>query len=97
MNEPINGVRWDAAKSAQLKRQRGFSFEEMLREGRHIVTLGHPRPGHQRIALFEHQGYIWVIPFVEKGGEIFLKTMFPSRQYTKRWKRGDFHEEDQAD
>ena len=38
--------------------------------------------------LFEHKGYIWVAPFVETDEEIFLKTLFQSRKYTKLHKKG---------
>ena len=34
--------------------------------------------------LFEYKRYIWIIPYViEKNGDIFLKTLYPSRKYTK--------------
>lgn len=38
--------------------------------------------------LFEYRGYVWVVPYVETGGELFLKTLFPSRKYTKLYKQG---------
>ena len=37
--------------------------------------------------LFKHRGYIWVVPYVETKDEIFLKTMFPSRKYTKLYNK----------
>lgn len=34
--------------------------------------------------LFEHKRYVWLVPYVtEKNGDIFLKTLYPSRKYTK--------------
>jgi hypothetical protein len=85
-------MRWDMAKNARLKSERGVSFDEMILEGHCIVTLAHPARQHQRVMLFDYRGYVWVVPCVVAKGEIFLKTMFPSRQYTKRWKRGEFYE-----
>lgn len=85
-------IRWNLTKSAWLKKERGVSFEEMVKEGRLIVALGHPTKRHQRVMLYEHGGYVWVVPCIVTDSEIFLKTMFPSRQYTKRWKRGEFDE-----
>jgi hypothetical protein len=38
--------------------------------------------------LFECKGYIGIVPFVESGDELFLKTLFPSRKYTQLWKEG---------
>ena len=53
-----------------------------------IAVKKHPRRKHQKIMLFKHRGYIWIVPFVESKNEIFLKTMFPSRQYTKIYNKG---------
>jgi hypothetical protein len=36
--------------------------------------------------LFEYKKYIWVVPFVEEKDYYFLKTLFPSRKYTKIFK-----------
>ena len=90
-------TRWDNAKSAALKKERGVSFEEMTRDGRIINMVGHPTKSHQRLVLYDYEGYVWVVPCVVSETEIFLKTMFPSRQYTKRWKKGEFDEKDQSD
>ena len=39
--------------------------------------------------LFEYKRYIWIVPYViNKSGDIFLKTLFPSRKYTKMYKEG---------
>jgi hypothetical protein len=39
--------------------------------------------------LFRHQGYVWVAPCVISNGEIFLKTLFPSRKYNRMLERGE--------
>lgn len=79
--------RWDPAKSVELKLERGVSFEDIL-SARLVAVLEHPSRLNQRIMLFERQQYIWVVPYVIRGDEIFLKTLFPSRKYTKAWKEG---------
>ena len=33
--------------------------------------------------LFEYKGYAWVVPFVEEDDYYFMKTLFPSRKFTK--------------
>ena len=39
--------------------------------------------------LFEYRKYVWLVPFVqEENGDIFLKTLYPSRKYTKLYKEG---------
>ena len=80
-------IRWDLLKSERLKRTRGVSFEEII-QSKLIVVKKHPKKTHQDLMLFEHKGYIWVVPYVVAGDEVFLKTLYPSRKYTKRYKRG---------
>jgi len=50
--------------------------------------MKHPRKTHQNIMLFERRGYVWVVPYVVRGDEIFLKTLFASRKYTRIFKQG---------
>lgn len=64
-----------------------MSFEELI-QGRLIAVKKHSRRIHQNVMLFEYEDYIWVVPYVENKDEIFLKTLFPSRKYTKMWKEG---------
>jgi len=81
-------IRWDELKNERLKRTRGVSFEEILKE-KWIADIPHPRKSGQRIALFERQGYIWVVPFVTNERGFFLKTLYPSRDYTRLYKKGE--------
>ena len=81
-------VRWSLLKSERLKRTRGASFEDIL-QSRLVAVLRHPRKPNQHIMLFEHRGYIWVVPCVVSSHEVFLKTLFQSRKYTKLYKRGE--------
>ena len=37
------------------------------------------------IYMLEIENYAYIVPFVESDNEIFLKTAFPSRKYTKRF------------
>ena len=75
-------IRWDTLKSERLKQTRGVSFEEILSSPLIGIKDHHARV-HQRIMLFEYRGYIWLVPFVETDEVIFLKTLYPSRKYTK--------------
>ncbi len=81
-------IRWDPLKNGWLKRTRGVSFEEIL-AARFVATEEHPKRAHQKLMLFELKGYIWAVPYVMTKNEIFLKTLFPSRMYTKKWIRGE--------
>ena len=75
-------IQWSAAKNKLLKKSRGICFEEII-SAPLIDVLEHPKKTYQKIMLFEYQNYIWVVPFVEDRNFIFLKTIFPSRKYTK--------------
>ena len=81
-------IRWDLSKSEKLKTERGVSFEEIIQD-KLIAVMEHPTRGHQSVLLFERKGYIWAVPYVTRGHKFFLKTMFPSRKYTKIWKAGE--------
>ena len=81
-------VRWNLLKSERLKKTRDASFEDILK-GKLIGIKKHPKKKHQNIMLFEYKRYIWIIPYViEENGDIFLKTLYPSRKYTKMLRDG---------
>ena len=81
-------IRWNLLKGEGLKKARGVSFEEIL-QAKLIAVKKHPKKELQNLMFFEHKGYVWVVPYVESGGEIFLKTLFPSRRYTKMYQGGE--------
>ena len=81
-------IKWSLLKNERLKRTRGVSFEEII-NSKFLAAKKHPKKEHQNIMLFEYKKYIWVVPYVEEQDHIFLKTLFPSRKYTKIYKRGD--------
>lgn len=83
----MRNVRWSLVKSERLKRTRGASFEDLV-QSRPLAVKRHPTKAHQNIMLFEHRGYIWVVPYVADENEIFLKTLYPSRKYTKLHRKG---------
>jgi uncharacterized DUF497 family protein len=79
---------WSHEKNELLKAERGISFEEivLLIESEHILGIEeNPARPNQKIYILEIQNYAFVVPFVENQNEIFLKTAFPSRKYTKRF------------
>jgi uncharacterized DUF497 family protein len=88
MNYNVTDLRWDSFKNERLKRERGVSFEEIIL-ARFLAVIEHPSRANQKIILFEREEYVWVVPYVKREKETFLKTMFPSRKYTRMWKRGE--------
>ena len=88
---------WDDQKNRLLKRTRNIGFEEIvlaIEEGDLVDVLEHPnkdRYSNQWIYLVAHQNYIYAVPSVRntETGEIFLKTIFPSRRYTRVYLRSE--------
>ena len=86
---------WDDAENELLRHTRGISFEEIVVEleaGNVIDVLEHPRPGrypNQHVYLVRHLDYVFVVPFVRvtEKQEIFLKTIYPSRKFTRKYLR----------
>jgi uncharacterized DUF497 family protein len=79
---------WSHEKNELLRAERGISFEEivLLIESGYILGIEeNPARTNQRIYILEIENYAFVVPFVENQNEIFLKTAFPSRKYTKRF------------
>ena len=85
--------RWDNEKNELLKNIRGVCFEQVviLLEREDIVeTVEHPNqdryPG-QKIATVRIEDYVYLVPYVHKSDEIFLKTILPSRKATNKYMR----------
>ncbi|WP_422137240.1 hypothetical protein [Endozoicomonas sp. ALC020] len=80
---------WNPQKNQQLIRERDQSFEEVIfhiENGGLLDDIVHPNPQaypHQRIFVVNVQGYVWLVPYVESEQEIFLKTLIPSRKFTR--------------
>lgn len=79
-------IKWNLLKNERLKRARGASFEDLI-TSKLIAVKRHHQRKNQNIMLFEYEGYIWVVPYVEEKDYIFLKTLYPSRKYTRLYKR----------
>jgi uncharacterized DUF497 family protein len=84
---------WNEEKNRQLKKQRSISFEEIvlcIQEDRIVTVLEHPNKEkypNQLLYLINYRKQIYVVPFVINKEEqvIFLKTIYPSRHYTKKY------------
>ena len=81
-------LNWSYEKNETLKANLGISFEEIayLIESGHILGIEeNPGRPNQKIYIVEIESYAVIVPFVERDNEIFLKTAFPSRKYTKSY------------
>ena len=80
-------IKWNLLKNRRLKETRGVSFEELIGKAELIAVKEHPKRELQSIMLFYYRNYVWVVHYVEdENGNIFLKTLYPSRKYTKKFK-----------
>jgi uncharacterized DUF497 family protein len=90
---------WNSEKNIVLIETRGVSFEEALRsisEGGLLADEPHPNRDkypNQRIMVVLIRNYCYVMPYVQNGDTLFLKTLIPSRKMTKRYLKGKKNEE----
>jgi len=88
---------WNPEKNRELKRIRNISFEDVLyyiEKGEILDIVENPNQKKyslQRCFILEIHDYVYYVPFVEDENKIFLKTIIPSRQYTRHYRR-DKHE-----
>jgi hypothetical protein len=81
-------LNWSTEKNEILKLKRDLSFEEivyLIESGQILSVEENPVRSDQKIYILEIDNYAVVVPFVETENEIFLKTAFPSRKYSKRF------------
>ena len=83
----MDNVYWSSEKNAQLRKLRKVTFEDLV-NSRFMGIENHPKNPHQKLMLFEYKKYVWVVPYVETKAQLFLKTAFPSRKYTKKYLGG---------
>ena len=81
-------ARWNAVKNEWLRITRGLSFDELVGHGTFLGTRHHPTRTNQQVMLFEYLGRVWAVPFIRDDRGCFLKTLYPSRKYTKLQRRG---------
>jgi hypothetical protein len=84
---------WNPEKNERLKQERGVGFEAVvfhIERGDLLDILQHPnqaRYAGQRIFVVNIDDYAYLVPFVEGEGEVFLKTIIPSRKATNLYLR----------
>lgn len=85
----VKVIKWNIEKSKLLKLERNISFEDIedkLKIGDIIDDIFNPNNEkyiNQRIFVIEVRNYIYLVPYIENENEIFLKTIYPSRKFTK--------------
>lgn len=93
---------WDSDKNNRLKadRSRSICFEDVvsaIESGGLLDDVAHPNKmkyAHQRILIVEFSGYVYAVPYVRQDdGVRFLKTVYPSRAFTRAYLIGDLDDE----
>jgi hypothetical protein len=85
---------WNKQKSILLRAIRGVGFEEIVNatnEGYALAVIKHPNQHKyptQRILIVNFNSYVYCVPFIESEEVYFLKTIYPSRKYTKMFLKG---------
>lgn len=82
--------KWNEEKNEFLKKIRNISFEEIIvciENGCIVDNVENPNENYknQMIYMVELDNYIYEVPYVIdiENGWYFLKTIIPSRKYTK--------------
>jgi uncharacterized DUF497 family protein len=89
----MNQFDWNAEKNFLLKAERGVSFDEIvlaIEQGQLLDVVKHPNQEqypNQSIYVINLQDYVYLVPFVQDGEMIFLKTIIPSRKATRDYLR----------
>ena len=82
---------WDPVKNLKLSAERKVAFEHVMfhiEQGDLLDVIEHPNQEKypaQQIFIINMNGYVYLVPFVEDGDKIFLKTIIPSRKMTKQY------------
>jgi len=84
-------VRFNEEKNVWLRKKRGIDFNQIgkvIKRNGFVKIIKHPNKKKypkQRMFLVNFKNYIIVIPFIEETDYIFLKTLYPSHKYTKKY------------
>ena len=85
---------WNPNKNQELIFGRNISFEEAVFYIQHkglLDDIVHPNATeypNQRVFIVNIKDYVYFVPYVENENELFLKTIIPSRKFTKKTLRG---------
>ncbi len=85
---------WDDDKNQKLLIERSLCFEMVvlaLDDGRLLDDLAHPNTklyAHQRLMVVEIDGYACGVPYIVNKDHLFLKTIYHSRAFQKKYITG---------
>jgi len=83
---------WNEEKNTLLSKERDICFEDVLfalKNEKLLDIILSPTHEGQKCFVVEIRSYAYVIPYVTVSAtQIFLKTIYPSRKYTKLLLKG---------
>ncbi len=86
---------WNPEKNRLLIEERGKSFEEVvfyIENGGLLDDVIHPNVGtylNQRVFIVAISDYVYLVPYAEDDEQYFLKTIIPSRKFTRDYLGGN--------
>ncbi len=84
-------IHFNKEKEKLLVKIRKVSFTDAIKAiktAKAVDVIDHPNKNkypNQRIFILKVKNYIIAVPFIETKDEIFLKTIYRSRKYTKKY------------
>jgi hypothetical protein len=85
-------IHFNEEKNQLLKATRGICFDDVLmafKQGHLLANISHPNRQRvsQKIYIVQISNYVYAVPYVtnDQKEEIFLKTIYPSRVFTKKY------------
>jgi len=83
---------WNEEKNILLSREREISFEDVifaLKNDKLLDIILSPTHEEQKCFVVEMRSYAYIIPYIKVNDtQYFLKTIYPSRKYTKKYLKG---------
>jgi hypothetical protein len=83
-------ITWKPEKNEWLKRERDLSFEQIevaIAEGYLAAVLENKNHKNQVILVVEIDDYMIAVPAIIKGKVYFFMTAYPSRVFSKKYRR----------
>lgn len=83
--------RFNEEKDKLLKEQRGFGFKTIIKhikKGNVIKVISNSNKQkypNQKMYLIKINNKIVIVPYIEETNSHFLKTIYPSQKYTKKY------------
>jgi hypothetical protein len=92
-------INFSEEKNQLLKATRGVCFDDVLlaiKNKQLLADINHPSSKrlNQKVYLVQIDKYVYVVPYVvnKQKQEFFLKTIYPSRIFTKKYLRRKINE-----